>query len=566
MAQRNKRDNKSRNYSHVGSDNIENGKKMRSKKGKMVEENIPESSLNSADITILSKRKGSNDISWYSNNPQMLKDVASLPFGNPMGVPFNRVKEGSTYVTPISSRLNAAVPGIMKLRFTPTLGNPQKAQDALNLAAQQVYSVDRAANSGASNYDKTDVMLMIAAMDSAYMLYASLVRVYKLLRKTDYTNRYRPDALVKCLDFNPSNLRKNMADFRYVINNFAYQLASINVPDQFDFINRHSWMCSNVYKDANEIKSQFYVFVPDGFYVYTEGSDSNPTSLEYKKITAISGGGNVNTGFTLDNIQTMIETIMNPILGSADLGNISGDLAKAFGEGGMIKIPTITEFEELDPIFNEEVLIQIQNADINGYVTPAAVVQNLTNLTYGPYLQEQYAFSPQTGNSAKALLAKQDLYHVMSVPSDNPTPELSMIASRLMHLVKYTVNNAGAIVNASVKSVGSEIIVNAAVYFINDAGEVTLGSSTLSGVISMDGTAISSNNLQLIEDFSKFDYAPELILLQFVDDPGAPASMQYNGDIFEYRNFTLVSDESVKDINDVAISSLFKAKSMSNKF
>ena len=257
-----------------------------------------------------------------------------------------------------------------------------------------MYTIVRKANSGAVNYDKTDLMMTIIAMDNAYMLYEILLRAYRTIGKYDPNSRYMPDGLMFAQGFAPA-LQSELANFRGVLDLFCYQLGSINIPDEFDFIKRHSWMFTNVYADAASSKAQLYMYKPNGLYVWKEGSGNKPTYLEWTPWANLFNTGEPIS--TVDQIQYAIDKVMQPILGSADIGTISGDIAKAFNESGMIQFQPVSQYEAIEPVYSMEVIQQMMNSFIvgtelhtgtTGKYNANDVYVDYSNTTSGPFHAE----------------------------------------------------------------------------------------------------------------------------------------------------------------------------------
>lgn len=146
---------------------------------------------------VITAAKSSNDPSWYTHIYTQVKDVASLSLNIPVGAEFNPMQRGvqwdddpqNPYRVDVSchGQVGAKVmPGVMAIRIAPTIGTCLTSNSAANTAAQQLYTLVRKANSGAINYDKTDLMMYIMAMDSCYMLYESLIRIYDVYENYNY--------------------------------------------------------------------------------------------------------------------------------------------------------------------------------------------------------------------------------------------------------------------------------------------------------------------------------------------------------------------------------------------
>lgn len=82
-----------------------------------------------------------------------------------------------------------AIPGIMTLTFVASIGNSRSGEaNGINIASKAIYSYIRNTNSGARNYDPVDLQLYLLAMDSLYIYYATLCKIYSLMLKLDNQN------------------------------------------------------------------------------------------------------------------------------------------------------------------------------------------------------------------------------------------------------------------------------------------------------------------------------------------------------------------------------------------
>lgn len=504
----------------------------RGRNNKEMEVNIKDAKINTEDLPhIVSSAKGNNDPSWYTHIYPLVGDVASVPFNIPVGNFFNPIISGDINETA------TIIPGILTLRLAPTCGTSTSPTSAVNIAAQQIYTLDRAKNSGATNYDKTDLMMTILAMDSAYMLFEDAVRAYKLLGSYNYMNRYLPNGLLQALGWDPKDLNGKMADFRAAINLFAYELASINVPDQFDFIHRHSWLFTNVYKDSNSSRAQMYAFVPDGFYKWTEGQDNEATHLEY--VTR-------NAGQTLESFIELKNSLMQPLLGSQDVGTISGDLAKAFGEGGMIKIQPIEEHAFLEPVYNQEVLLQIANAVVydNIQYQNMNIEVMLTDLTSGPYIYAQPSVVGSGNNQPKYRAAVKPF---LNFPDGAAiTPENVLVATRLA---------SACDASGSIISSGTEIAVGMTVWsYANTSTGLQLIANVVGSNFKLWATPGLSQLTQELE-LSKFDWCPARYYWAMLSNVET-----YMGTMIDINDYRLLESETIDNLNEVAVMSEFAVK------
>nr|AVX53752.1 putative capsid [Marmot picobirnavirus] len=532
---------------------------------------------------VVTDSKASNDASWYTHIYALAKDVASLALNLPVGpyqysvesAPINYPSEwgdDEIHLTKTISRSALTVPGIMTIRLAPALGTCTSATAAANVAAQQLYTLVRKANSGAINYDKTDLMRMIIAMDSAYMVYEYLLRIYRTFGVYNYMNRYMPDSLLRAEGAMPV-LVDQLADFRALLDNFAYQLGSINVPDQFDFIRRHSWLFSHVYKDADTDKAQLYLFQPDGFYMWVEGQESKPSYLKYIKteeLFQVASGGGIAA---VTQMRVAIDKIMRPLLGSQDVGTMCGDLAKAFGEGGMIKIRPVADHEALVPVYDMEVISQMANAVIfeeSDLIRKTMDIESsYSSLVDGPILVQQPVFEASAGAHATHK-------HLFNMQHQDVTPEEVMVATRLMTTLDTPVILGNNTNGFPAKSWGTEIAVGMSIYTLThvDPGttwdgltvlkvpqNMSVANSASSALISVNSNY--HNLIEIIVALAKFDNHPTVYFLEGGTEADVHilgGTYQYAGELQDINCFIWLEDSKIADFNDVAIMSEFAAK------
>lgn len=535
---------------------------------------------------VVTDSKASNDPTWYTHIYPLAKDVASLSLNIPVGSQFNPLKQGFNFddedpqnpykvTTKCEGQVGAtAMPGILTIRIVPTIGTCVDATSAANIAAQQLYTLVRKANSGAINYDKTDLMMLVLAMDSAYMLYEYLLRLYDTFENYNYMNRYLPDTLIQAQGGN-GNLVTMLADFRTLLDTFAYKLASINVPDQFDFIKRHSWLFTHVYKDSETNRAQLYLYQPDGFYVWIEGSGEKPTHLEYRKWETIFNTTMDQGIGDIQQVRYAIDTIMRPILGSQDVGTMSGDLMKAFGEAGMIKIKPVADHETLTPVFDMEVITQMINSTIftenSDISTSWDIEPNLTSLTDGPFLTQSPSFS-----TTQAIKGWRKTFFNMY--TESPTPEDVMVATRLaVTLGEPYFDEAAADGEVPLKSWGTEVAVGMRIYTLMHQANGYSYPAKLSipqdvqicNSASASTTEITKNYhsmAQMLVNLSAFNYHPTVYLFENGTREAITETygdLNYMGVIQNTDCYIWLDDDRIESFNNVAIMSEFAVKDYS---
>lgn len=197
--------------------------------------------------------------STYGTNAQRLSASANIPFSTVAGI-----RQDLSWTAAKGSEL---LPSIMVLDVTPIPGFSDSNGSPLNIAARTLFAQMRKYNTSTNVYDAVDVMQYVLAMDSAYMLYSHLCRIYGILHNVNWANRFIPKALVESLGFDYTDLTVNAPLLNAVINKFGDRLQALPVADAFSFLRYHFSLFNEVYKDAEDDKAQLYVLNPKCFYM-----------------------------------------------------------------------------------------------------------------------------------------------------------------------------------------------------------------------------------------------------------------------------------------------------------
>lgn len=545
-----------------GSKTSKNRPKSRkgNRRPKEVEVNMDRGRLNRADLII---GESSNDPAWYSNIKPLLDDMATYPFNNPIGLTVD-MKDSKNQTSTVEARYT--VPGVMQLAFSPTIGQCNDPNHAVNVAAQQLFTLTRQANSGAANYDRTEMLMLIIAMANAYMLYEELCRGYKAMQTYNYMNRYMPVTLCFALGFS-TDIQKNLKDFKGMLDVFAYKLSSICIPDQFDIIKRWQYLCQNIFKDSENDRAQLYVTRPDGYYIWTEGVSARPTYLKYVSIGDLTGHTQP-VYQTVDDMYTAMNKLLDPILGSEDVGLISGDMVKAFGESGMVKIALVDENSMIEPVYNIEALNQIMNTTtVNPVDASLDITQALDNTVTGPYLisnpyviaslaVESPNYNNNLMNTVKRFLNLHDI---------EPSPDMVMTSSRFLSTTvnKHPVDGQ---TNPVFDIVCGTEVVNQVRYFINTASGInTIGLETVIDMIPNSGTTnaerilgwsgnnITLDNMVLLRHLAlaePFDFRPPYYVFEGTALTDAE-SVNFVCPMTDVDNYTTLDSTDLQNLHDV---------------
>lgn len=524
--------------------------------GEMKSKKFPQSRANTSAC---------NDPSWYAKNAQLLESAASFSYGTPLGSPFRydliRPRTVDSNIEQLYAAGTVAVPGLWTLTVAPTPGVSRDAQSPVNTAAQNVYSYVRYKNSGASNYDAPDLMLYLLAMDSLYAAWNWAKRLYGCVSSYSIRNRYMPEAYIlgNMVDF--ADLIEHLADFRAFLNKTGAQINSFCVPATMNYNVRHSWMFSNIYKDSDTQKAQQYMFVPAWFYKYSETTSDTGGQLIPQQVTTVEG-----QLLKTADIYNLINGMLNALAYSEDIGIMSGDINKAYGENLFRLSPVEPEYSVM-PVFNQEVLMQIENCHTVLYSQAT-----IGSWTIGQNPNTNFlTFNPLVG-------ANRHQATMLNMHMENPTPADSMVASRLITLVGEQGDNF----TVHPTSLGSEIVTAMHIIHFMPKSAVDTPTAGMTGYnYEYSLVATEVNNLvsvvtstspaqpttpvytpeqamYILDLIESFDWHPTIhMVLYEYTDANTRKSENWLEPFCDIDTYTIISVHDVDRLHEVALLSLF---------
>lgn len=484
-----------------------------------------------------------NDPAWYAQNASLLNDYASFPFGYPLG----NVVPG--YGTPQPE----AIPGICALYLNPMVGIASVETDPINIAMRNIYSFVRHANSGHTNYEAPDLMMYLVAMDSVYSMHAWMKRLLGVVMLYTPVNRYYPQAILRAMGVDPDDLRDHIADFRGFVNTYAVQMGSMCVPNSMSYMARHTWMYEGLYLDSATSKAQTYFYTPEAFYRYNINATSSQGELITVPLLDVADLVTANpTLLKVADIIRFARELLTPIITNEDLNIMSGDILKAFGAEGVVKVSGVLDGYMVLPTYSPEVQSQIENATVLGGVVTSTVGQDTA--IGGGYIKADntilYPFESPSGNTVPASWfvgingPKLLNFHIGA-----PTPSDVMVATRL---VSRTVNLAMTVgpnnsIVMPIISCGSEVVAHALIWnyrgTIVGGNQVELRSDTFSSNMIVYGDYDLVDMYRLLHShgaWDNFDWAPFLTyIVPTASGLGAaPNATMPVGDVDTYTTLT----------------------------
>ena len=505
-----------------------------------------------------------NDPSWYALNPQLVKDTASLSFHTPVGqqvqLPYLAqnlladAEDPNTYAT--------SIPGIMRLPFAFAVGPVSKAdsltsrQSVGSVAARNLYAFVRHANSGSSNYDSTDLLLYIIAVAEAYSMLQWGIRSYSLSFAASAANWYVNKTLLAASGADPETWMGNPAQARATINLFIQKLSALNVPANLPLFKRWLFLNGKVFQDSPTKRSQLYVFSP-AFYHYYDAANGTlvPADFVMNYSAASSTTKATNQNVTLAQYISDMNHIINALVTDEDIGIISGDILKAYGDKGVFKIVSIPEDPNPEIGYSPEILAQINSATVAGGLGKFYIGQDdKGNIgvsadapTSGVLTLNQYPLNVgqvYTGSNSAIYRYRGA---ILNFGWDSPTPDDVMVASRFC--VMEDSSNYDTVA-------GTEILGQPTVYSYasNANGYNTIYWGGPIGVTSTTGATLLASFAQCFA----FDWAPRTVVYQVNNSKTVPLTVVL--DTMDYDTFVVLTKEdadTLRNMHDVAVQSLF---------
>lgn len=489
----------------------------------------------------------SNDVSWYAHNPELLRAAASIPFSATTGTALGWTKAGAG---------NQTVPGVLSMTLLPTIGGWN--DDAVNSAKESIYSYVVHANSRNTSYNSTDLMLVILAGSNVFVALANAIRAYGIMKLYDQRNKYLPHALIKACGFDHADLQANLSNMWFDINEMIARASQIWIPNNLPFLDRWFWLNSNVYMDSESVKGQYYMMTTEMYWGYNETLNTQGGGLSWMKPdgTLLTSGSTEtaykNTGSnTWTSFRTMMNGMFDLLLNSEDRGVIMGDILKAYGADRIYAIKPIPADYTVVPVYDREVLTQIENADV--FTQPYfSIKQNQSTLS----LETDWGiwtFNP----TVNALIPGQSIlnFHQKEVP----TPAQVMVATRLKvggsHPIGQ-VSDSTKLAAISPNTMGTEYVHSMrAMYYQADG---TLIVKALQMKIA-DSTSLDTQDMY---NLMAFDWAPWLYRVtgtaptigSSIASFTQPNVIQAFGD---YDMYTVIDEETLRKMHTTAVYSEF---------
>lgn len=506
-----------------------------------------------------------NDWQWYAKNSTILQQVASFSFNNPVGDPIESYLESQAKL-PTSEKIALNVdlnqyfsdrlPGVCALDVVPCPGKADSFDDAVNNAAYGLYAHVRFANSGAKNYDSPDLMMYFLAMDSLYYMWNFGKRAFGIIKQRDQFNRYLNRVITEACGFDFNDLSNNMNNFVSKMNLLAAEIDTFNVPDTMPFMIRHSWLFSNVFKDSPLVKSQFYVFRPKVYYTYEETEPGKPGYLKANVVPP---------KLTTSQYISILEDMLAKVTASEDVGIMSGDVLKAYNNGNMFRITVTDANYTFTPVYEPNVLSQIENATIVGMSDPFNVPNPAYNMDIKQSTNGLIQYDPHLLKSTNRNMVNMALLfpRLINMHVEDPTPEQIIVATRLCSMLEFREEPFGDDPQLHFQSLGTEWLCGATVY--DNPNGISSGSTHIFATGLQDDpkdsptSALRRKNYMAFLNIARAFHAFPTMQFIVKDDETIPEMTVYTnaGYVLETDNVTTMQYSDLAKQHTAAIMSEF---------
>lgn len=504
--------------------------------------------------------KTKNDPAWYTKNPLLTKISTFVQQFLPLGQKLN-LDQRSVITTRAELQAYNVIPGIMALYWLPTPGVSKDGTSEVSKAAASIFESMREKNFSTNIWDIPDLATYIFAWANAFLYYGYLTMVYAFARGYKFSNNYFPKGMAEALNVDRDDIIDNFANLEMAINIFSHIFEKSRVPKEISIVARWLHMSAEVYKDSPvEEKCQTYVFVPYclGCYDATTGGF---IQLDI---------GNKATKLKFNDLNGYMEQLTEALVYDDDFQIISADIQKYLGSESW-KVNPVEPDKQLIPVYSEEMLWQIHNADFipfasaTGLLPSQEVVGLNTIFTWDP------TFTAQAGELG-GIEGKKIIDSKSDTMSENEVIESTRLKV-LVHLDEDLPATVTDDIDYHIVKCGSEIITNARVFYTLDDG-VTINSFAYKQYIATafvldSGTSIWSYPVKFLGNFTSsnktrfsdasaslfymhaFDYKP----IQWLCNYGYSTTGKYEFVSFmgELDNYCVVEDSQIMAIHNQAL-------------
>lgn len=506
------------------------------------------------DIDKEPDRGTSNAPEWWMSVGQLATESTNISTFNAAGAP---------ELSPVYTKAEWTPSGIMRLDYIPYFGVVNDVTHPINIAAKQIYDWVNSKNSRNPSYDPVDIFMYVVAVANAWSLHSFVRRICGMYGTFSSTNRYWWRAVLQSMDIAPIDTDNDITAWRNLANRMAIQLNRLPVPNDIAYFNRVIMMNEAVYMDAQSQKASMYYFCPAAVMQYTIGDGSAGMQLKnhplpWFDVDSLNGGNPV----TPAKVESTFNSIVNSLFNDTDVNTIGSDIIKAYGIENCFKLPQIDSTYAILPVYDPIVNVQVHNARVaytigNQIITnPYELIQDMDhNCIKSKFDIRTDVNEPDHMLVATDVRAGREI--ALDFPIDAPDNNLVMEATRLTWYAQENaithVKEVNACVDLLVKDRCFTFVRNAA----SNAWELhELDKCIYVGFEEQFGPEDMATSVGKIATAAKFACAPinYVAVMEGVQTFASPTYMDITSDV---TNFTTVSRETLRRMNEAAIYSIF---------
>lgn len=484
--------------------------------------------------------------------------MATRNFGWPVGTAVDlHIPNGNVPFT---------VPGLQVLRTIPSVGYSGEESSPINVAATAQYSWIRRELSGSRNYDPVDIITHEFALTQTFSYLNWLFRIYGYANVWSQMNKFIPKAILKAENIDVNNIRKNLPNFKYGINQLVQEIAQFVAPKTMPIFVQQAFMYAGIYQEGDSVKDQMYMYSPAGFYKYT--TDGTWPNLEGKLLLDDSLFTEDHAPLTVDDLLDFGEMLVNNLLSQEDIGIMNGDLIRIYGTD-TFRVSLLPDDFMINPMNADlNVLEQMKNATV--YDKSALQMADFT-IHQDPtksYLMCTPAIrlgSTLTGKTPLQLTQENYMSdQILSTILIDPSPDDIMERTRGMACGLELFTNTSGVEVVRINS-GAYIVVGCDVYFYNYTAsyanptveKISLWSNMLLSAVDPGDKYGLYTRLSLI---SNFKFHPSICIWDY---DGASEKLELVGRFFDIDNYGVLTTKDLREMHEVALMSLFNVPRLS---
>lgn len=508
-----------------------------------------------------------NDWEYYAATEEIAKSIANVPFNVMAGLPY---KLDASMRTPTMSAIqqitsHEASGAVGTVRYIPSIGVTSSRTDSINMAAVQLYTYVRHANSGAKNYEAPDLMMEILAVKDIMTEIFECKRIIGITSYYNYYNHNLPDALLQALHINASDLRANLAQYRGRLNLLIEKFNSFAIPSYFKAFLRSAYISNLVFSDSDSIKGQMFLFYKDGYYTWSPKTSTTGTSLVYTRHTTY---GNLDT---LKDRLDIIEGQLDAMYLDEDAITMSGDILKAFRDSDLYKLTQIPEDYRVEPKFDEDILAQIENLVLFRAAGSSVIAGSETGTLSADITQSnqliiwQPTYIEKAGSMSNGFVGDVKT-RLFNSHKDNPDYRDTLEWSRLMCTFTTDWNHPETgddTWKVTLTSAGLEVCIAFDLFsylYTPDSSAALVATGFSQVLFATNSSSVTYQKVASIVRLMQYDWHPFIYLLALAGT--TPKAVEFGGDI---KNATIMAEDTITNINKSAVYAAFYARTLYSK-